>query len=271
MSNLINKIKDALQLGDYSPNTSKAYLLYIKQYLVFCKKANLRDKEEAIKRFLINKQELGQSAQTINLALNSIKFLYSKILKDNNQISIKFIKRSQKLPVVLSRSEIKEIISATINSKYRLIISLAYGSGLRVSEIAKLKVKDLDINELIIYIREAKGKKDRISILSEKLLVDLKNIINIKNPENFVFESNRGGKLSTASMQKMFYKSLKLSKINKRASFHSLRHSFATHLLENGTNLRYVQKLLGHANIRTTQGYTQVTNPTLKNIKSPYK
>lgn len=140
---------------------------------------------------------------------------------------------------------------------------------MRVGEVAKLKAKDLDIEELVIYIKEGKGRKDRISILPETLIKELQTLLISKDGDDFLFESNRGAKLTTASMQKMFYKSLKLAEINKKASFHSLRHSFATHLLENGTDLRYVQKLLGHRNIRTTQGYTQVTNPTLKNIKSP--
>lgn len=150
------------------------------------------------------------------------------------------------------------------------MISLGYACDLKVSEAIKLKVKDLDINELVVHIKGAKGKKDRLSVLPEKLQNDLRNIIAGKNTDDFVFSSNREGKLTTTSLQKMFRKSLKKTKINKPATFHSLRHSFATHLLENGTDVRYVQELLGHANIRTTQIYTKVTNPKLKNIKSPF-
>jgi site-specific recombinase XerD len=120
-----------------------------------------------------------------------------------------------------------------------------------------------------VHVKNAKGKKDRITILPKKLENDLRNIIVGKKPNDFVFTSNRGGKLTTTSLQKMFRKSLQKADIKKSATFHSLRHSFATHLLENGTDVRYVQELLGHANIRTTQIYTQVTNPKLKNIKSP--
>jgi len=138
-----------------------------------------------------------------------------------------------------------------------------------VSEVTKLKVADLDIDELVVHIKGAKGKKDRINVLPEKLQNDLRNIIAGKNGRDYVFDSNRGGKITTTSLQKTFRKSLSKSMLNKPATFHSLRHSFATHLLENGTDVRYVQELLGHANIRTTQIYTQVTNPKLKNIKSP--
>ena len=170
----------------------------------------------------------------------------------------------------MSREEIEKIIKATDNAKYKLMISLVYACGLRVSEVINLRVADLDINELVVHIKGAKGKKDRISILPERLQNDLRNIIAGKDASDFVFSSNRGGKLTSTSLQKMFRKSLAKAQIKKPATFHSLRHSFATHLLENGTDVRYVQELLGHANIRTTQIYTQVTNPKLKNIKSPF-
>jgi len=173
------------------------------------------------------------------------------------------------LPIILSRREIKRIISAIANSKHRLLLSLAYGSGLRVSEIVNLKVKDIALKELTIHIKNAKGKKDRITIFSEKLKIDIQSLIAGKKKNDLLLESNRGRKLSTRTAQKVFEKALKLAKIKKDATFHSLRHSFATHLLENGTDVRYVQELLGHQNIRTTQLYTKITTPNLKNIKSP--
>jgi integrase/recombinase XerD len=132
-----------------------------------------------------------------------------------------------------------------------------------------LTVSDLRLLEKTILVRGAKGQKDRITLLSEKVIPDLQNVILGKAPNDLVFESERGGKLTTRTLQKVFADALKKSKIQKPATFHSLRHSFATHLLENGTDIRYVQELLGHHNIRTTQRYTQVTNPSLKNIKSP--
>ena len=166
---------------------------------------------------------------------------------------------------------LEKIINATDNAKYRLMISLGYACGLRVSEVINLRVADLDIDELVVHIKGAKGKKDRISVLPERLQNDLRNIIAGKGANEFLFGSNRGDKLTTTSLQKMFRKSLAKAQIKKPATFHSLRHSFATHLLENGTDVRYVQELLGHANIRTTQIYTHVTNPKLKNIKSPFE
>jgi len=155
------------------------------------------------------------------------------------------------------------------NPKHQLLLSLAYGAGLRVSEAISLKVQDLDLDELTIHIKQAKGQKDRLSVIPESLVDSLKNLVAGKTGKDFVFASERGGKLTTRTAQKVFENSLVASGVKKDATFHSLRHSFATHLLENGTDVRYVQELLGHSNIRTTQVYTQVTNPQLKNIKSP--
>jgi len=228
-------------------------------------------KQKAIEEFLLEKHKRKQSSQTINLALNAVKFLYTEVLKDPRNIDLKFAKRSKKLPIVLSRTEIEKIIDATDNVKYRLMIAFGYACGLRVSEVVKLKVQDLNIEELVVHIKGAKGRKDRISVLPEKLQDGLRNFTAGKRAEEFVFGSNRGGKLTTTSLQKMFRKSLAKTGIKKPATFHSLRHSFATHLLENGVDVRYVQELLGHASIRTTQVYTKVTNPSLKNIKSPYE
>ncbi len=269
MVNVLDKTERVLRLRNYSPKTRKAYLQYIKEYIKFSKNAGIKDKQRAIENFLLDKHNRKQSPQTINLALNALKFLYAEVLKDPQKIDFKFAKRSKKLPIVLSRAEIEKIIEATDNAKYRLMISLGYACGLRVSEVTNLRVADLDIGELVVHIKGAKGKKDRISVLPEKLQNDLRNTIAGKNASDFVFTSNRDGKLTTTSLQKMFRKSLVKTKIKKSATFHSLRHSFATHLLENGTDVRYVQELLGHSNIRTTQMYTQVTNPKLKNIKSP--
>ncbi len=258
-----------MKLKGYSPRTVKSYLHYANEYLVFAKKKNLKNRDEAIEKYLLEKQGKKQSSQTINLALNSIKFLYREVLKSSKKIDLKFAKRNKKLPVILSRKEIEKIISQMENSKHKLMISLGYAAGLRVGEIINLKVKDINLEELTIHIKNTKGKKDRITVFPEKLKIDFQNLMAGKKNNCLVFESNRGGKLTASTAQKVFQNALKKSGVKKDATFHSLRHSFATHLLENGIDVRYVQALLGHSNIRTTQIYTQVTNPKLKNIKSP--
>lgn len=269
MEDVLEKTERVLRLRNYSPKTRKAYLFYIKEYIKFSKKAGIKGKQKAIEDFLLDKHKRDQSPQTINLALNAVKFLYAEVMKDPQVIDLKFAKRSKKLPVALSHAEIEKIIEATDNAKYRLMISLGYACGLRVSEVVHLKVADLGIDELVVHIKGAKGKKDRISILPEKLQDALRNSVAGKNANEFVFDSNRGGELTTTSLQKMFRKSLARAVIKKMATFHSLRHSFATHLLESGTDVRYVQELLGHSNIRTTQIYTHVMNPAIRKIKSP--
>ncbi|MFH1255206.1 MAG: tyrosine-type recombinase/integrase [bacterium] len=266
---LFQKTEELLRLRNYSSKTIKSYLFYIKDFLLFAKQNKILNKDEAVKCFLLNRQDNGNAPQTINLALNAIKFFYREVIKSPEKIDLKFAKRNKRLPIVLSRAEIKKIIFNTGNNKHRLMISLGYGAGLRVSEVLNIKVKDLNIAELTIHIKEAKGKKDRITVFPEKMIADIQNLIAGKEGNDFVFESNRGGKLTTTTAQKVFENALKKSSIQKDATFHSLRHSFATHLLENGVDVRYVQELLGHANIRTTQIYTKVTNPMLKNIKSP--
>lgn len=155
------------------------------------------------------------------------------------------------------------------NKKHYLLLAIAYGAGLRVSEVINLRVGHIDLDELIITIRQSKGAKDRRSVLPQKLISDLRSFLAGRGESEYLFESNRGGNLSERSAQKIFDNALKAAEIKKNASFHSLRHSFATHLLENGVDVRYVQELLGHSNIRTTQIYTHLTNPALKNIKSP--
>lgn len=270
--NYLTKTEQELRLRNYSLKTRKSYLLCLEKYFNFLSdEKNIigLKSSEKVRKFLLNKQEKGQAGQTINLYLNAIKFFYRDILKLSEKIDLKFAKRSKKLPVVLSRNEIKKIINSLKNIKHKLMISLAYGAGLRISEVINLKIRDIDLNELTIHLKEAKGKKDRITILPEKIKNDLGKFIIGKENNSLLFESERGGKLSERTAQKVFVKALKLASIKKPATFHSLRHSFATHLLENGVDIRYVQKLLGHANIRTTQIYTKVTNPSLKNIKSP--
>lgn len=269
LKELLQKIENELRLRNYSRKTIKSYLLCLTDYFKYIKTIEKIPNVSLIKRYLLEKQDKGQSSQTINLYLNAVKYFYRETCKNLVPIDIKFAKTASKLPVVLSRNEIEKMIDTISNRKHRLLISLSYGAGFRISEATNLKVKDINIDELTIHIKGAKGNKDRISIIAEKLRPDLSEIIALRDLNDYVFASNRGGKLSERSAQKIFENALRKTGIQKDATFHSLRHSFATHLLENGVDVRCVQELLGHANIRTTQLYTKVTNPSLKNIKSP--
>lgn len=269
MNVYLKKLEDELRLRNYSPRTIKSYMGCVAEYLRV-KQVNLDLVDiDFIKQYLLTKIDRGMSSQTVNQSLQAINFFCWNILKFRGKIDIKFAKTPSKLPIVLSRDEIQSILATISNEKHSLIVALAYSGGLRVSEVTNLKIKDINLAELTIHIKGAKGNKDRITILPVKLVQNIEKLILNKELNDFVFSSERGGKLTERTAQKVFENALKKSEIQKEVTFHSLRHSFATHLLENGVDVRYVQELLGHANIRTTQLYTKVTNPSLKNIKSP--
>jgi integrase/recombinase XerD len=265
----LKKLEDELRLRRYSSKTVSAYVYCVTNYLK-AKQDNFGVVDvDFIKQYILSKIDEGKSSQLSNQHLQAINFFCWNVLKFRGKIDVHFAKTPSKLPIVLSRAEIEKILSVIGNEKHNLMIALAYSGGLRVSEIINLKVKDICLAELTIHIRDAKGGKDRITLLPEKLIGNIEKLIASKNINDYVFASERGGRLTERTAQKVFENALGKAGIKKEATFHSLRHSFATHLLENGVDVRYVQELLGHANIRTTQIYTKVTNPMLRNIKSP--
>jgi len=258
-----------IRLRNFSRSTLKTYLCELRAYLLYKGgKFDVLD-VEGVKDYLYGKREDGLSGSTVNLSLCAIKFFYNEVLKCDTDFGIKFARRPKLLPVVLSRREIVMVLSQLKNRKHRVIVSLAYGSGLRVGEIPNLKVRDVNLAEGIIHIRHAKGDKDRVTIVPEKLKNKLLGFIVGKEPSDFLFYSARGNKIGTRTLQKVFTAAVKRAGITSGASFHSLRHSFATHLLANGTDIRYVQVLLGHSSIKTTQIYTQVTAPMIQKVVSP--
>lgn len=267
--NDLSNLERELTIRGFSKNTIKSYAHSLKEYFFFAGSDHNKLDILTIRDFLFKKQTEGYSPQTVALYLNAVKFYYYEVIKDYRQINIKCPKRTKKLPIVLSHYEIIHIIHAIKNEKHQLIIGLSYGAGFRISEVINLKVRDIDFESRMIHIKQSKGKKDRMTILPEKLRNDLFRFTRGKQADDYVFPSSYGGKLTARTIQKIFQNALKKAYISKKATFHSLRHSFATHLLENGTDVRYVQELLGHQNIRTTQIYTHVTNLHLKKIKSP--
>ena len=269
MPNLLDTITQEMRLRNYSPKTIEAYERIIIEVFKFFHKPPKELNIDQLKEYLYHKQQSGLSSQSIALAANALNFLYTQIYHQKDFEKLRHPKRSQRLPVVLSKQEIEQILAQTDNCKHRTIVAIAYAAGLRVSEVVSLRVKDIDCDALTITVRQGKGRKDRLTVLSQALVGDLRGLMAGRPAQAYLFESNRGGKLTTATAQKVFYQCVKRAGIKKDATFHSLRHSFATHLLENGVDVRYVQELLGHQNIRTTQIYTHVTNPKLKNIKSP--
>ena len=268
-------IERELKIRNYSPCTVKAYTLSLKEYLKYLEsnKTSIENfDEEDVKNFLLYKKEQNCAPKTINVYLCAIQFFYREILKISRNIQFKLARRNRKLPVILNHDEILTVISGFKNMKHKLAVSLAYGAGLRVSEVANLKIQDLDFQNMTLAVRQAKGNKDRITVLPESMALELKSLIGerMKNPSDYVFLSQRGGRLSIRTFQKVFQNMVRKVGIYKDVSFHSLRHSFASHLIENGVNLRFVQTVLGHQNIRTTQIYTHVSTEGLfRNVKSP--
>jgi len=270
MEQHIRKMEKELRFRRYSPRTIKQYLGCARDFLSqFLHKGPDRISAEEVEAYLHKKAEQGLSHSAMRGYYSAIRFLFVHACKIPFKVDVVFGKRAYRLPAVLTRQEILKMLKYTRNRKHRLLLATAYGAGLRVSEVVALRARDLDFASRTIHIKQAKGKKDRISILSERIVKGLGDLTAGKLGRAFVFESQRGGKLTTTTAQKVFHQAKKRAGIIKPATFHSLRHSFATHLLEDGVDVRYVQELLGHSNIRTTQRYTQVTNPALKNIVSP--
>jgi integrase/recombinase XerD len=219
--------------------------------------------------YLVDKRKVSQSYQ--NQAINAIKFYYEKILgRPPEKYYLHRPRKEHRLPGVLSEEEVGHILKKITNPKHRCIIFIIYSAGLRLSEVVNLKLTDIDSKRMLIYIRQGKGKKDRVSLLSEKVLVVLRQYYRDYKPQEWLFEGLGGGQYSARSVQEIFKAALQKSGIRKKASVHTLRHSFATHLLERGVDLRYIQELLGHNSVRTTEIYTHLTRKGLEKIKSPF-
>jgi len=267
---ILEKLRRELTLRNYSKQTIKSYTICINYFLNKIKKNYNAITEKNIIDFLLFLQKNNKAPKTINLYKNAILFLFNEVIKTNIKLDISFSKEAKKLPIVLTKNEILSIIKNIKNIKHKFIISLVYWAWLRISEIINLKVWDFDLENLTIHIKNWKWKKDRITIFPESLKNDILYYIGNKNWDEILINSQRWWRLNTRSLQNIFKKWLLKSWIKKQATFHSLRHSFATHLLENWVDIRYIQDLLWHSNIQTTQIYTKVMNPKINNIKSPF-
>lgn len=258
-----------LKIRKLSKRTIEAYAYYNKEFLNFARKSQKSITQRDILNYLEKLADRDMSESTMNLAYSALKCYYGRIYKRKFFINLPRAKKSKKLPEVLSAGEVRSMIDGVENLKHKCILSALYGCGLRVSEAIKIKMDDIDCERGMLTVRQAKGKKDRYTILPRKITGTLKTQKELKGGNDYLFTGRNGGHITAASVDKIVKTAARKAGIKKNISAHSLRHSFATHLLEDGTDIRYIQALLGHARLETTQVYTKVTNPALKKIKSP--
>jgi integrase/recombinase XerD len=262
-----------LELKSYSKNTIKNYGEAFSLFLDYSypRKTEAITKEEIESYLLFLAKTKGYSESAIHTSINAIKFYYEQVInKPKEWYDVQRPKRPIKNPTVFSENEIAKIISRIPNLKHKVIVMTAYAAGLRASEIVNLKLTDIDSERMVINIRGAKGKKDRMVMLSAGLLLILKHYYLRYKPKDFLFEGQRGGQYSKRSINLFIAAAKSRAGINKGGSTHALRHSFATHLLEGGTDLRIIQELLGHNDIKTTLRYTHVSLKHIARVQSPF-
>ena len=256
----------------YSERTIKTYKGLFEEFINYYHKVEISRIDEsmitAFLRYLVIERKVSTSYQ--NQSINAIKYYFERVLGGQRKVYLVDRPREEKrLPVVLNEKEIGNLLRVTENIKHKSILMLSYSAGLRLGELINVKLTDIDSGRMQVRIVQAKGKKDRYSLLSVRLLEVLREYFKEYKPREWLFEGAMGGQYSVSSIQAIMKDSMKKAGIKKKASVHTLRHSFATHLLENGTDLRYIQSLLGHSSSKTTEIYTHVTTKGFDQIKSP--
>jgi integrase/recombinase XerD len=270
---LFEVLRRELKLRNYSYKTLKAYRSCLRSFIKYFSPRHPRElSNEDIRRYLLYLiEEKHYSAGSINQAFNAIRFLYVELYKRPLVIAgVPRPLKEKKLPNVLSQEEVLRIFECVDNLKHKTLLMLIYSAGLRVGESVKLKVSDIDSKRKMIHIHDAKGRKDRYTLLSDAVLVMLREYYKEYRPKEYLFEGAAGRKhLSERSVEHVFERAVKAARIVKPISLHGLRHSFATHLLESGVDLRYIQELLGHNSSKTTEIYTHVSKRQIEKIRNP--
>jgi site-specific recombinase XerD len=262
---------DKLELKRYALNTAKTYITLFEGYINYYKSEQIEHLSELhIRQYIQYLIQLKKSDSYLNQAINSIKFYYEIVLEQPNRFyAIERPHKKEKLPTVLSKAEINSMIGRTQNLKHRCILMLLYSAGLRRSELLNLKPADIDSQRMLILVRDAKGGKDRYTLLGSKVLQELRNYFREYRPKTYLFEGPQvGTQYNASSVLQIVKRSAKRARISKNVSPHTLRHSFATHLLEDGTDLRYIQTLLGHESTTTTEIYTKVATNAFAKIRN---
>jgi len=263
MNGLLIKLERELKIRNFSRKTIKSYMFHVGNFLKYSENKGLN--ENVVRDYVQNQLKINNPS-TVSLKLSTLRFFFDHVLHQN--LNLPTIKKNKTLPEILTIEEMKSLIDSIKNVKHKLIVKMLYGCGLRVGEVINFKIKDLNFKEGLIHVCLAKGRKDRFVKIPDSMKSELENFVKGSN-SSILFESNRGGKLTPKTIQLVLKNAVKKASIAKCVYPHLLRHSFATHLLENGTDLRVIQKLLGHSDIKTTQIYTHISQASIKNVKSP--
>jgi integrase/recombinase XerD len=268
------QFQNYLEQRRYSKNTVKTYMECLRVFMAFhptklLSEITLEDVYQFNKEYILKK---NCSSSYQNQVINSIKLFYRS--QFNRRIDIDQIerpRREKKLPNVLSKREVKKILEAPVNMKHRLMLSLIYACGLRRSELLNIVPSDIQSERNLLFIRQSKGKKDRVVPIGNFLIEQLREYYKLFRPKVYLFEGQYATeRYSDRSLQLVLKGAVKKAKINKPVTLHWLRHSYATHLLESGTDLRYIQELLGHGSSKTTEIYTHVSTRNIQQIRSPF-
>ena len=273
MVELLEIMKRDLELGGYSTKTQDDYLRHVRKFQAHFGRPLTEMCYEEIKCFLhhaITQRKL--SCSYVNSAYSALKFLYETTLEREWKIkAVPRVKKEKFLPAILSRSEIQQILNVTRNIKHKAILTATYSAGLRVSEVARLTIDDIDSKNMQIIVKQGKGKKDRYTLLSQKNLELLRQYWRHYQPKHWLFPGKPDDKpISIRNVQQIFYDSLAKAGIKKDVSIHTLRHCFATHLLENGTDIAVIKHLMGHSSLQTTCLYLHLRSMDIMNVKSPF-
>jgi site-specific recombinase XerD len=270
---LMRLFETELRARKYSPRTIKTYLHFVRDFFRVSANFPVEQAKTALKAYIARLESQGYAASSMNLAISAITFFYAHAggQRSLSWNGVKRPKKDHRLPSVLDKGEVRQIIESAANIKQRLLLTLLYSAGLRVSEAVTLKMTDIDFRRKLIVVRQSKGRKDRCTPLADGAAVLLREYDALQDGQGkWLFPGqNTGEHITIRTAQKIFEQALLRAGVPREASVHSLRHSFATHLLENGTDIRYIQELLGHNSVKTTQRYTHVALRDALIIRSP--
>ncbi len=267
----LESMKKELSRRMYSPRTIESYCYCVNQFFKCCSKDVKKLSKKDVREFMEGVMDKSYAGNTVNVYFNSIKFLVEEILRKKWMLKINYCKTPKEKPVFLTKEETAGLLNSIENRKHKLMASLMYSAGLRVSELVNLKVKDIEFGNNCGWVRHGKGNKNRLFILSEKLRCRLKEWIleNELNEYSWLFKGNNDSHMSIRTVQEIVKKAAEKAGIKKNVHPHTLRHSFATHLVRDGNDLLSVQSLLGHTSAATTMLYVHMASPTMLSVRSP--